>query len=175
PDMDLVGEQFMTSAALAASVDFDLLELDFSHGSLLASYLSPLTNRRSGEHGGPIEKRLRFPLEILRLARQAWSSHRLLAVAFSVTDWCSGGINDEDALTAARAFKDAGCDLIHVVTGQTTARSAPRYGRGWETRYADMIRNEVEMPVLCGGFLTSLDEIDTLLAAGRADLCLLSS
>lgn len=169
-DMDAVREDFVAAARRGAACGFDLLELHCAHGYLLASFLSPLTNRRTDEYGGPVENRLRFPLEVFRALRDAWPQDRPMSVRISATDWADGGITDADALAIARAFRDAGCDLIDVSTGQTVADAAPQYGRMFQLPWADMIRNEGGMAVMCVGSITTADQVNTIIAAGRADL-----
>lgn len=173
-DMDRVREDFVQAARRAGEAGFDLLELHFGHGYLLAGFLSPLTNRRTDAYGGSLQNRLRFPLEILDEVRAVWPTEKPLSVCFSATDWAGGGTSAEDAVAIAAAFKDHGCDLIHVVTGQTTADAGPVYGRAWQTSFSDQIRNEVGIPTVTSGNITTTDEMNTILAAGRADLCILA-
>ncbi len=169
-DMDRVREEFVAAARRGIACGFDLLELHCAHGYLLASFLSPLTNRRSDEYGGSVGNRLRFPLEVFAALRAAWPEDRPMSVRLSATDWADGGITDADTLAIARAFRDAGCDLIDVSTGQTVADAAPQYGRMFQLPWADMIRNEGGMAVMCVGSITSPDQVNTIIAAGRADL-----
>jgi anthraniloyl-CoA monooxygenase len=169
-DMDEVREQFVAAARRGIACGFDMLELHCAHGYLLASFLSPLTNHREDEYGGPVENRLRYPLEVFRGLRDAWPADRPMSVRLSATDWSDGGITDADTLSIARAFRDAGCDLIDVSTGQTVHDAAPMYGRMFQLPWADMIRNEGGMAVMCVGSITTADQVNTIIAAGRADL-----
>jgi anthraniloyl-CoA monooxygenase len=168
-----VREDFERAAHLAAEAGFDLLMLDCSHGYLLASFLSPLTNRRTDRFGGSLENRLRFPLEVIEAVWAAWPQGRPLAVRFSAADWASGGLPADEAIAIAAAFRDAGADLLHVVAGQTVAHDRPTYGRMYLVPYSDRVRNEVGVPTIASGNLTTADELNTVLAAGRADLCVL--
>jgi anthraniloyl-CoA monooxygenase len=168
-----VREDFERATRLAAEAGFDLLVLDCSHGYLLASFLSPLTNRRADRFGGSLENRLRFPLEVIEAVRAAWPEGRPLAVRFSAADWASGGLPADEAVAIAGAFRDAGADLLHVVAGQTVAHDRPTYGRMYLVPYSDRVRNEVGVPTIASGNLTTADELNTVLAAGRADLCVL--
>jgi anthraniloyl-CoA monooxygenase len=172
-DMVSVCDRYAAAAERAARAGFDLLELDIAHGCLLASFLSPLTNRREDDWGGCLTNRLRFPLEVFAAVRAVWPESRPISVRLGAADWIAGGTTLEEAIEVAQTLDDRGCDLIHLATGQTVYRANPPYGRAWETAYADAIRNEAHIPVLVGGYLTTLDEIDTILAAGRADLCVL--
>jgi anthraniloyl-CoA monooxygenase len=167
-----VTEDFVQAAGRAAQAGFDLLELDVSHGYLLASFLSPLTNRREDDYGGSLENRMRYPLEVLDAVRAVWPA-RPLAVRLTATDWVEGGFDVEDAVEVARALKDHGCDLVHVVAGQTVERDRPAYGRFYLVPFSDRIRNEAAIATLVGGGLNTFDEMNTILAAGRADLCIL--
>ncbi|SHG61541.1 oxidoreductase [Streptoalloteichus hindustanus] len=164
---------FADAAGRAADAGFDLLELDVAHGHLLAGFLSPLTNRRDDAHGGALENRLRFPLDVLGAVRARWPAERPLAVRLTVTDWARGGLTVEEGIAAARALVDGGVDLVHVEAGQTVPHDDPPYRRGFLTALSDRVRNEVRVPTLVGGHLTTPDEINTAVAAGRADLCLL--
>ncbi|MGQ0669946.1 MAG: oxidoreductase [Actinomycetota bacterium] len=174
-DMNRVLGDFAQATRAAAKAGFDLLEVDAGQGYLLASFLSPLSNRRDDEYGGSLEDRMRFPLEVVDSVRSAWPADRPLAVRLSATDWVQGGFDVEDAVTIARALIDRGCDLIHVVAAGTTPRANPDYGPGYLLSASDRIRNEGGSLVLVGGYLTTLDQVNTALAAGRADLCVLDT
>ncbi|WP_376090584.1 bifunctional salicylyl-CoA 5-hydroxylase/oxidoreductase [Roseomonas sp. CCTCC AB2023176] len=173
-DMDRIRDEFVAAAVRGARAGFDMLELHCAHGYLLASFLSPLTNRRGDEYGGSLENRLRFPLEVFRALRAAWPADRPMSVRISATDWAEGGITDDDSLAIARAFAAEGCDLLDVSTGQTVADSTPHYGRMYQVPWADMIRNEAKVATMCVGSITSADQVNTILAAGRADLVALA-
>ncbi|MFL6141349.1 MAG: FAD-dependent monooxygenase [Labedaea sp.] len=172
-DFDRVRAGFADAAELAAGAGFDVLELDLSDGYLLASFLSPLTNRRTDEFGGALENRLRYPLSVLDAVRAVWPAERLLAVRLTVTDWARGGLAVEDGIEAARRLVEHGAELIQVRAGHTVAQTRPEYRRGFLTTLADRVRNEVGVPTMVGGYLTTVDEVNTVVAAGRADLCVL--
>jgi anthraniloyl-CoA monooxygenase len=150
-----------------------VLLLDLAHGHLLGGFLSPLANRRDDEFGGSLEGRLRFPLRVVEAVRAAWPDDRPLWAALTVTDWAPGGLEPEEAVAAARALAASGCDLLQVTAGQTTATGRPDYGRLSLVGWSDLVRNSAGVPTLVGGGLTTADEVNTVLAAGRADLCLL--
>jgi anthraniloyl-CoA monooxygenase len=171
--MDQVRDEFVRAARTAEDAGFDLLHLHFAHGYLLASFLSPLTNLRDDEYGGDLEQRMRFPLEVFDAVRAAWPQDKPVSVALSVTDCVRGGFSIEDAVTVARVLKVHGCDMLEVLAGQTTIYGEPAYGRGFLTAFSDRLRNEAGVPTLVGGYLTTSDEINTVLAAGRADLCIM--
>ncbi|MCR0982093.1 bifunctional salicylyl-CoA 5-hydroxylase/oxidoreductase [Roseomonas populi] len=173
-EMDKVREDFVAAARRGARAGFDMLEFHCAHGYLMASFLSPLTNHRTDEYGGSLENRLRYPLEVYRAIRAVWPSDRPMSVRVSATDWAEGGVTDEDTVAIARAFAEEGCDLLDVSTGQTVARSAPQYGRMFQVPYADMIRNEAKVATVAVGSITSADQVNTILAAGRADLVALA-
>jgi anthraniloyl-CoA monooxygenase len=174
-DMVRVRDRFATSAHMAAEAGFDLLELNFAHGYLPASFISPLSNRRTDEHGGSLENRMRFPLEVLDAVHREWPQERPLAISLSVVDWAPGGLELDEAVAAVEMIRNHGCDLIHVQAGQTTLRASPMYGRMFLASYSDRIRNEARIPTLVGGNITTRDQVNTILAAGRADLCVLTS
>ncbi|MBD9728108.1 bifunctional salicylyl-CoA 5-hydroxylase/oxidoreductase [Streptomyces caniscabiei] len=169
-----IREQFASAALRAARSGFDLLELHCAHGYLLSGFLSPLTNRRTDRYGGPLEHRLRFPLEVFDAVRAVWPEERPMTVRISATDWADGGTTAEDAVAIARAFAAHGADAIDVSTGQVVADEHPEYGRSYQTPYADRIRHEVGVPVIAVGAISSWDDVNSLLLAGRTDLCALA-
>jgi anthraniloyl-CoA monooxygenase len=173
-DMDAVRADFVRSARLGAEAGFDMLELHMAHGYLLASFLSPLTNQRTDEYGGDVHNRLRFPLEILRAARAAWPADKPLSVRISATDWADGGLTSDDLLTIARAFQAEGVDMIDVSAGQTVPWQTPVYGRMWQTPFADQVRNEIGIATMAVGNIYEPDHVNSIIAAGRADLCALA-
>ncbi len=152
-----------------------MLELHCAHGYLLASFLSPLTNQRTDAYGGSLANRLRFPLRVFAAMRAAWPAEKPMSVRISATDWAEGGITEDEAIAIARAFAEAGVDLVDVSTGQTTPKSRPVYGRMFQTPFSDAIRNEAEVKTMCVGNITSADQMNTILAAGRADLVALAA
>ncbi|MFJ9622507.1 bifunctional salicylyl-CoA 5-hydroxylase/oxidoreductase [Streptomyces sp. NPDC101181] len=169
-----VREQFARAARRAAAAGFDLLELHCAHGYLLSGFLSPLTNHRADAYGGPLENRLRFPLEVFDAVRELWPEDRPMTVRISATDWADGGTDEADAVEIARAFAAHGADAIDVSTGQVVPDERPEFGRSYQTPYADRIRNAVGVPVVAVGAISSWDDVNSLLLAGRADLCALA-
>lgn len=164
-DMDRVREDFAAAARQALDAGFDAIELDLAEGYLLASFLSPLTNRRTDEFADPLV----FPLSVVDAVRAAWP--RLLIGRLTVTDWASGGLSVDQGIANARALADHGVDVVHVRAGHTTATSRPEYRRGYLTTLSDRVRNEGGVRTLVGGYLTTPDEVNTVVATGRADLC----
>jgi anthraniloyl-CoA monooxygenase len=173
-DMDQVVRAFVAATKRAERAGFDMIELHAAHGYLLASFISPLTNVRTDEYGGTLENRLRFPLEVFRAMRRAWPDEKPMSVRISATDWVDGGLTGDDAVVVARAFAEAGCDLIDVSTGQTVADAEPVYGRMYQTPFSDQIRNDGGLATMCVGAITSPDQVNTIVAAGRADLVALA-
>jgi len=173
-DMDLIKADFVATVERAARAGFDMIEMHAAHGYLLASFLSPLTNLRTDEFGGALENRLRFPIEVFRAMREAWPTAKPMSVRISATDWAEGGVTSGDAVEFARAFAAEGCDLVDVSSGQTTSRSRPVYGRMYQTPFSDQIRNEAGVATMCVGNITTADQINTIVAAGRADLVALA-
>jgi anthraniloyl-CoA monooxygenase len=173
-DMDRVCREFVASAARALRCGFDMLELHCAHGYLLGSFLSPLTNHRTDDYGGSMDNRLRFPLEVFAAMRALWPADRPMSVRISATDWQDGGTTGDDAVEIARAFTRAGADLIDVSSGQTTPDAAPIYGRMFQTPFADQVRNDAGAATMCVGSITTPDQVNTILAAGRADLVALA-
>lgn len=168
--MSAVRDSFVAAAERGERCGFDMLELHCAHGYLLASFISPLTNSRTDEYGGSLENRLRFPLEIFEALRAAWPKHKPMSVRISATDWADGGITGDDAVAIARAFAEAGVDLVDVSTGQTVRDAQPVYGRMFQTPFSDQVRNEARVATMCVGNITTADQANTILAAGRADL-----
>ncbi|MDA9511727.1 salicylyl-CoA 5-hydroxylase [Bradyrhizobium sp. CCBAU 11430] len=168
--MNAVRDAFVASAERGERCGFDMLELHCAHGYLLASFISPLTNTRTDEYGGSLENRLRFPREIFEALRAVWPSHKPMSVRISATDWADGGITGDDAVAVARVFAEAGVDLVDVSTGQTVRDAQPIYGRMFQTPFSDQVRNEARVATMCVGNITTADQANTILAAGRADL-----
>ncbi|MGR8007581.1 bifunctional salicylyl-CoA 5-hydroxylase/oxidoreductase [Streptomyces hypolithicus] len=169
-----IRDQFAAAARRAVDSGFDLLELHCAHGYLLSGFLSPLTNLRTDAYGGSPAGRLRFPLEVFDAVRDIWPDDRPMTVRVSATDWARGGTTADDAVEIARAFVAHGADAIDVSTGLVVPDEAPEYGRSYQTPYADRIRNALGVPVIAVGAISSWDDVNSLLLAGRADLCALA-
>ncbi|MGV9986711.1 bifunctional salicylyl-CoA 5-hydroxylase/oxidoreductase [Streptomyces olivaceus] len=169
-----VREQFAAAGGRAARAGFDLLELHCAHGYLLSGFLSPLTNHRTDAYGGSPEKRLRYPLEVFDAVREVWPAERPMTVRVSATDWAEGGTGAEEAVAIARAFAAHGADAVDVSTGQVVAGERPEFGRSYQTPYADRIRHEAGVPVIAVGAISSWDDVNSLILAGRTDLCALA-
>ncbi|RYF76301.1 MAG: bifunctional salicylyl-CoA 5-hydroxylase/oxidoreductase, partial [Comamonadaceae bacterium] len=170
-DMDEVRDQFVASTRAADEAGADWLELHCAHGYLLSSFISPLTNQRTDDYGGTLDKRLRYPLEVFAAVRAAWPAAKPMSVRISAHDWVEGGITPEDAVHIARAFKQAGADMIDCSSGQVSKQEKPVYGRMFQTPFADRIRQEARVPTIAVGAISEADHANSILAAGRADLC----
>ena len=173
-EMDRVREDFVRAARLADEAGFDMIELHFAHGYLLASFLSPLTNRRADEYGGSLANRMRYPLEVFAAVRAAWPAQKPMSVRISATDWMPDGFTPADAVAVALALKAAGCDIIDVSAGQTVPDQRPVYGRLFQTPFADRVRHEAAIPTMTVGNISSYADVNSILVAGRADLCVLA-
>jgi anthraniloyl-CoA monooxygenase len=175
--LDEIKYQFAAAALAAARVGFDLLELHCAHGYLLSSFLSPLTNRRTDRYGGSLAARLRYPLEVFDAIRAVWPPDRPMTVRVSATDWHEGGLGIDDAVEIARAFAEHGAAGLDVSTGQVVSDEKPAFGRSYQTPYADRIRNEIGrkygVAVIAVGAISSYDDVNSVILAGRADLCAL--
>ncbi|HNP34828.1 MAG TPA: FAD-dependent monooxygenase [Woeseiaceae bacterium] len=170
PGMDTIVADFERAAKNADSAGFDMIEIHLAHGYLLSGFISPYTNKRSDEYGGSVLHRMRFPLRVVAAVRAMWPKHKPLSVRISATDWVEGGLPEEDMLEMARLLKSAGVDVINVSTGQVTKDEDPVYGRMFQAPFADQIRNEVGIPTIVAGNITTLDQANTLVAAGRTDI-----
>ena len=170
-EMERVNAEFAAATRRAAACGFDWIELHCAHGYLHSGFLSPLTNTRSDAYGGSLENRLRFPLETFAAMRAAWPEERPMSVRISAHDWVEGGTTPDDAVEIARAFKAAGCDLIDVSSGQVSKAQKPRYGRLYQTPFSERIRNEVGIATMAVGAISEADQVNGIIAAGRADLC----
>jgi len=170
-EMQVILQQFVQAAQSAADIGVDWLELHCAHGYLLSAFISPLTNQRTDEYGGSLENRLRFPLEVFRAMRAVWPPQRPMSVRISATDWVEGGTTPADAVAIARAFKEAGADLIDCSSGQVSKQEQPVFGRMWQTPFADRIRQEAGIATLAVGAISEADHVNSIIAAGRADLC----
>ncbi|EHN64656.1 bifunctional salicylyl-CoA 5-hydroxylase/oxidoreductase [Comamonas testosteroni] len=170
-DMDEVLQQFVHAAQMAADIGVDWLELHCAHGYLLSGFISPLTNQRSDEYGGSLENRLRFPLEVFKAMRAVWPQDKPMSVRISAHDWVPGGITPENAVQIAKAFKAAGADLIDCSSGQVSKLEKPVFGRMYQTPFADRIRQEADIATMAVGAISEADHANSIIAAGRADLC----
>ncbi|MEG0676485.1 MAG: FAD-dependent monooxygenase, partial [Comamonas sp.] len=170
-DMDEVKAQFVQAARMAAEIGVDWLELHCAHGYLLSGFISPLTNQRSDEYGGSLQNRLRYPLEVFAAMRAVWPEDKPMSVRISATDWVAGGTTADDAVEIAKAFKAAGADLIDVSSGQVSKREKPTFGRMFQTPFADRVRQEAGIATIAVGAISEADHANSIIAAGRADLC----
>jgi anthraniloyl-CoA monooxygenase len=173
-DMDEVLDQFVSACRGALEARFDLLELHMAHGYLLSSFLSPVSNLRDDEYGGSLAGRARFPLEVLDACRAVWPADKPLSVRISATDWVPGGFSPDDAVAFARMLAVHGCDVVDVSSGQVTPLEKPAFGRSYQTPFADRIRSEAGIPTIAVGAISSYDDVNTIICAGRADLCALA-
>jgi len=173
-DMSRVVADFARASELARDAGFDLLEIHMAHGYLLASFISPLTNTRTDEYGGALANRMRFPLMVFDACREVWPDGRPMSARISAVDWMPGGMEPEDAVEVARLLEAHGCDIVDVSAGQTVPDQRPAYGRLFQTPFADRIRHEVGIATMALGNISSYMDVNTIIAAGRADLCVLA-
>ena len=174
-DMARITAEFVAAARMAAAAGADMLELHMAHGYLLSSFITPISNRRQDEYGGSLENRMRFPLAVFDAVRAVWPESRPMSARISATDWVAeDGVMGNDAVRIARMLKDRGCDLIDVSAGQTTPDAEPVYGRMFQTWFSEQVRNEAAIPTIAVGNITTWDQVNTILAAGRADLVALA-
>lgn len=173
-EMAEIRKEFVAATRMAVDAGFDMVELHCAHGYLLSAFITPLTNRRDDEYGGPVSNRVRYPIEVFRAMRDAWPADRPMSVRVSATDWVDDGLTGDDAVEVAKAFIAAGVDVIHVSTGQTTKDARPVYGRMYQTPFSDQIRNETHIPTIAVGNITDAEQVNAIIAAGRADLCALA-
>jgi anthraniloyl-CoA monooxygenase len=173
--MDKIKAEFIDAVKMGEDAGFDMVELHCAHGYLLSSFITPITNKRDDEYGGSLTNRLRFPLEVFAAMRAVWPERKPMSVRISATDWLGDeGITGDDAVRIAQAFQEVGCDIIDVSAGQTSVRAKPVYGRMFQTPYSDKIRNEVRIATMAVGNIFEIDHVNSILAAGRADLCCLA-
>jgi anthraniloyl-CoA monooxygenase len=173
-EMRAAEADYVAAAELAHQAGFDLLEIHMAHGYLLASFISPLTNERTDQYGGSLENRMRFPLAVFDACRSVWPAHKPMSARISAVDWMPGGMEPQDAVSVARLLHEHGCDIVDVSAGQTVHDQQPIYGRLFQTPFADRIRHEVNIPTMAVGNISSYMDVNTTIAAGRADLCLLA-
>jgi anthraniloyl-CoA monooxygenase len=191
-DMDRVKADFVRATERAAAAGFDMVELHAAHGYLLSAFITPLSNRRGDDYGGALDNRLRYPLEVFAAMRAVWPEHKPMSVRISATDWVTNGtrangtranstranstrecVTPEDSVAIAKAFKAAGADIIDVSAGQTSPDAKPVYGRMFQTPFSDRIRNEAGIATMAVGNIYEVDHVNSIIAAGRADLCCL--
>ena len=172
-DLVSIKDEFVRATERAADAGFDLLELHCAHGYLLSSFISPLTNQRTDAYGGSLENRLRYPLEVFAAMRSVWPAARPMTVRISATDWAVGGVDGSESVEIARAFQEGGAAAIDVSTGQVTPAERPDFGRSYQTPFADAIRNQIGIATIAVGVISSYDDVNSIILAGRADLCAL--
>lgn len=172
--MDVVKDSFVAAVKRADEAGFDMIEFHAAHGYLFASFLSPLTNTRTDEFGGSVANRLKFPLDVFKAMRAAWPKDKPMSVRISACDWADGGITDADVVEISKAFKKAGVDIMHISSGETVKWQKPVFGRMWQTPFSEMVRREADVPTITVGAITLPEQINTIVAAGRADLCALA-
>ncbi len=173
-DLDRTRDAFVTAAQMANTCGFGLVELHCAHGYLLHTFLSPITNKRTDRYGGSLENRMRFPLEVFKCMRAVWPTHKPMVVRISATDWVTDGWDIESSVIFSRALKEAGCDMIDVSSGQLSPESRPEDGRLYQTPFAERIKHEVDMPTMTVGNISSYADCNSVLLAGRADLCVIA-
>jgi anthraniloyl-CoA monooxygenase len=173
-DMDKVRDDFVRATRMANDAGFDFIEVHMAHGYLFSTFLSPLTNVRKDSYGGSLANRLSFPLEVFEAMRAAWPAEKPMGARISATDWAPGGTTGADAVEIARALKAHGCDVVDVSAGQVVAHQEPEYGRLFQTPFSERVRLEAAMPTMTVGAITAFTDINSILAAGRADLCVLA-
>lgn len=174
-DMDMVTAQFVSATQMAARAGFDMIELHAAHGYLISSFISPKSNIRGDDYGGPLDNRMRFPLEVFRAMRAAWPAEKPMSVRISATDWTGDdGVTPSEAVQIAQMFAAAGADIIDVSAGQTSLDARPVYGRMFQTPFSDRIRNEAGLATMAVGNITEPDHVNSILLAGRADLVCLA-
>lgn len=174
-DMDQVKADFVRATQRAIETGADMIELHMAHGYLLSSFITPVSNQRDDEYGGSLENRLRFPLEVFEAVRAAWPDKKPMSVRLSATDWIGeAGIEGNETVEIAKMFKSRGCDLIDVSAGQTTPDAEPIYGRMFQTWFSEQVRLEAKIPTIAVGNITSWDQVNTIIAAGRADIVALA-
>ena len=172
-DLVSIKDEFVRATERAADAGFDLLELHCAHGYLLSSFISPLTNQRTDAYGGSLENRMRYPLEVFAAMRAVWPAAKPMSVRISATDWAVGGVDGSESVEIARAFQEGGAAAIDVSTGQVTPAERPDFGRSYQTPFADAIRNQVGIATIAVGVISSYDDVNSIILAGRADLCAL--
>jgi anthraniloyl-CoA monooxygenase len=170
-EMEQIKAEFVAATLAGQRAGFDLIELHCAHGYLLSSFISPISNRRTDEYGGSLAARLRYPLEVFAAMRAIWPAGQPMTVRISATDWVPGGITGDDAIQIAQAFEAAGADAIDVSTGQVTPDEQPAFGRSYQTPFSDAIRNKTGIATVAVGVISSYDDVNSIILAGRADLC----
>ena len=173
-DMDKVRDAFARATEMSEAAGFDMIELHFAHGYLISSFISPVTNRRSDDYGSSLENRMRFPLEVFNTVRAAWPKGKPISTRISALDWVEGGTTIEDAQAIARMLHDAGNDILAVSAGGVSSAQRAADGRAYQAVYSDQIRNALNIPTMSVGGIVSHGDINTIIAAGRADMCALA-
>ncbi len=173
-EMMKIQSQFVKAVQMAENCNFDMLEFHCGHGYLFSSFITPLSNKRTDEYGGSLNNRMRYPLEVFQAIRSVWPEQKPISVRISAHDWMEGGVDDEEAVLIAKMFYESGADIINVSSGQTNINEKPVFGRMFQTPFSDRIRNEGNVPTIAVGAIYETDHVNSIIAAGRADLCCLA-
>ncbi len=173
-DMAAVCADFANATRLAEQAGFDMLEIHLAHGYLLSTFITPLANTREDEYGGSMENRMRFALEVFDTVRAEWPEDKPISVRISAHDWKEGGITPEDAVEMGKMLKEHGCDIVDVSSGQVVGDEDPKYGRLFQTPFAERVRMEAGIPTMAVGNISSYTDVNSVIAAGRADICALA-
>ena len=173
-DMDKVRDDFARATVMSDQAGFDAIELHFAHGYLLSTFISPISNKRNDDYGGPLENRMRFPLEVFRAVRENWPAHKPIAARISAVDWIEGGTTAEDAVEIGRIAKEAGLDILTVSTGNVVAGARPEVEGLFQTPFSERVRNEAGIPTMTVGNISGPDQINAIITEGKADLCVIA-
>jgi 2,4-dienoyl-CoA reductase-like NADH-dependent reductase (Old Yellow Enzyme family) len=160
---------FAATARRAVRRGFDGLEVHAAHGYQLHPVLSPRANHRVDAYGGPLENRMRFPLEVFDAVRAAAPASTPVWVRVSATDWVDGGWTVDDTITFVHALRERGCAAVHVSSGGVSPAQKIPLGPGYQLPLARALKSAVGLPTIGVGLITEPAQAEAALAAGDAD------
>jgi NADPH2 dehydrogenase len=173
-DMARVRDAFVSAAARAVRIGFDVIELHMAHGYLLHSFLSPISNKRNDGFGGPLDNRMRYPLEVTRAIRAVVPKTIALGARITGSDWKEGGLTVEDAVVITKALKAAGLDYVDVSSGGVTADTRTPATPGYNVPLAETIKRETGIATRTVGLIATPKQAEAIIAEGKADMVALA-
>jgi 2,4-dienoyl-CoA reductase-like NADH-dependent reductase (Old Yellow Enzyme family) len=163
-------DDFRAAAGRAREAGFDVIELHGAHGYLLHQFLSPLSNTRADEYGGPLENRARLLRDVIAAVRETWPAPMPLWVRLSATDWAEGGWDIDECVQLARMLRQDGVDVIDVSSGGTVPHARIPAGPGYQVPFAARIRRETGIATSTVGLITEPKQAEDILQRGDADV-----
>jgi 2,4-dienoyl-CoA reductase-like NADH-dependent reductase (Old Yellow Enzyme family) len=173
-DLEDLASRYEAATRRCLQAGFRVVEIHMAHGYLLHEFLSPLSNQRTDEYGGSLENRMRFPLRVAKVVREAWPADLPLLARLSCTDWADGGWDLTQSVELSRRLKEIGIDLIDCSSGGLVPYARIPAGPGYQTPFAAEIRSRVGIATGAVGLITQAMQAEQIVATGQADVVILA-